>query len=75
MKKRLDGNLLRARRAYLNLSQEKAAAALKVTKQSISSWELGRTKPDPDCLMAMAQFYGCRVDDFYAEVEGEEAAA
>ncbi|MDX2213687.1 MAG: helix-turn-helix transcriptional regulator [Oculatellaceae cyanobacterium bins.114] len=43
-------NLVRETRQRLNLSQEKFAAKLGVSFQSVNRWENGRTKPLPIAL-------------------------
>ncbi|HEY9663742.1 MAG TPA: helix-turn-helix domain-containing protein [Allocoleopsis sp.] len=43
-------NLVRETRQRLNLSQEKFAATLGVSFQSVNRWENGRTKPLPIAL-------------------------
>lgn len=39
------------------LSQEELASALNVTRQTISKWELGQSKPDMDKLLEMSKFF------------------
>ena len=39
------------------LSQEQLAEKLDVTRQTISKWELGQTKPDMDKLNAMSKLF------------------
>lgn len=46
----------------LGLCQKTFADALYVTKQAVSSWELGRQNPSAPLLIAMAKLFGCSVD-------------
>lgn len=39
------------------LSQEELAGSLNVTRQTISKWELGQSKPDMDKLVEMSKFF------------------
>ena len=55
-------NLKRLRRAC-GLTQKQVAAHLNVTFQAVSKWETGRAAPDIFVLPALAELFGCRVDD------------
>ena len=50
-------NLRRARKAA-GLTQQQLADRLHVTRQSVSSWELGRTEPDLQTLTELAEVFG-----------------
>lgn len=50
-------NLRRARKAA-GLTQQQLADRLHVTRQSVSSWELGRTEPDLQTLSRLAGVFG-----------------
>ena len=54
---RFTQNLRRARKAA-GLTQQQLADRLHVTRQSVSSWELGRTEPDLQTLTELARFWG-----------------
>lgn len=45
------------------LTQEQAAESLKVSKRTICFWEKGRTYPTAKQLEAMAELYGCTMND------------
>ena len=45
------------------MTQEQVAAHLNVTRQTISSYESGRTRPDIDTLAHLAQLYGVSLED------------
>jgi len=54
---RFSQNLRRARKAA-GLTQQQLADRLHVTRQSVSSWELGRTEPDLQTLTELAEVFG-----------------
>ena len=45
-----------------NMSQEKLANILKVSRGAVSMWEIGQRRPDLDTLQKLADFFGCSVD-------------
>lgn len=45
-----------------NLSQEGLAEKLDVTRQTVSKWELGQSKPDMDKLMLMSKLFDVSID-------------
>ena len=53
---RFTQNLRRARKAT-GLTQQQLADRLHVTRQSVSSWELGRTEPDLQTLTELAEVF------------------
>lgn len=53
---RFSQNLRRARKAA-GLTQQQLADWLHVTRQSVSSWELGRTEPDLQTLTELAEVF------------------
>ena len=46
---------LKTLRTAAGLTQEELAARLSVTRQAVSSWETGRSEPDIDTLLAIAE--------------------
>ena len=50
-------------RVLKNITQQEMASALGISPAAISHWETGRRKPDVDDLIAIARFFGCKVDD------------
>lgn len=46
-----------------NMSQEKLADLLDVTRQSVSKWESGQTYPEMDKLLTMCKIFKCSLDD------------
>ena len=54
---------IRRYRKMLGLTQEELAVKLGMTQAAISRFETGDRKPDVDDLIAIAKFFGCKVDD------------
>ncbi len=44
------------------MTQEEVAARLHITRQAVSSYESGRTRPDIDTLMRLAEVYGVELE-------------
>ena len=61
-------NLKQARLAA-KLTQEQLAQQLSVTRQSVSSWELGRTEPDFETAGRLAAVFGTSVSSLLGEAE------
>lgn len=60
---------LKQARLDANLTQEQLAEQLHVTRQSVSSWELGRTEPDFETAGRLAEIFGTRVSSLLGEEE------
>jgi len=59
---------IRQARLRAGLSQEQAARRLHTVRQTISSYETGRTQPDLDTLTALAEIYGVTLEQLlYAD--------
>jgi len=58
---------LRELRTAKQMTQEEVAAALHVTRQTVSSYESGRTQPDLETLTRLAELYQVSVEAFVAE--------
>lgn len=54
---------LRANRERCGLSQEDVAHAIYVSRQTISSWENGKTYPDVQSLLLLSQLFGVSIDE------------
>ena len=50
-------------RKQKNLTQEKVAEELKVTRQTISNWELNQTIPDLEQSKALSKLYQISLDE------------
>lgn len=57
------GQKLKEKRQEANLTQKELAEILHVSRQTISSWEVGRTYPDLDVLVAVSELYAIPLDD------------
>ena len=61
------GEKLRNARKERGLSQEQAAEALGVSRQTISNWETGKTYPDILCAIRMSDLYSVSMDRLLKE--------
>ena len=57
------GKKLKEKRLEADYTQNDLAEILHVTRQTISSWEVGRTYPDLDVLIAISELYDTPLDD------------
>lgn len=57
------GAQIKRHRAELALSQDGLAAKVYVSRQTISSWETGKTYPDVQSLLLLSEIFGVTVDD------------
>ncbi len=53
---------LKALRQDKNMLQQDLASHLKVSKSTISGWEVGRNQPDYDILIELSILFGVSVD-------------
>ena len=60
---------LKAARAQAGLTQEQAAEALLVSRQTVSNWETGKTYPDIVSVVKMSDLYGVSLDALLKEKE------
>jgi len=56
------GNNLKKLRENKNLLQKELAEILNVTSQTVSGWEIGRTQPEYQMLLKIANFFEVSVD-------------
>ena len=54
---------LKAQRERLGLSQESVAQAIYVSRQTMSSWENGKTYPDVQSLLLLSDLFGVSIDE------------
>ena len=54
---------LKAARINKNLTQQQVAEKVDVTKQTVGSWESGKTRPGIDKVEALCTLYGCTYDE------------
>lgn len=53
---------LKEKRTQANYTQKELAEILNVSRQTISSWEVGRTYPDLDMIIALSDLYNTPLD-------------
>lgn len=58
---------LKAKRQEAGLTQKELADILHVSRQTISSWEVGRTYPDLEILVTISELYNTSLDDLLKE--------
>lgn len=58
------GNNIKAIRIARGLSQADVASALGVSRNTVSSWEVGRTEPNMEMVSKLAKLFTCKTDDF-----------
>lgn len=56
---------IRELRTFYNLSQAELAEKLNVKHNTICDYEKGKTKPDTETLIDMANFFNISLDYFY----------
>ena len=57
------GNQIRERRQRLGLSQDELAQKLYVSRVTVSHWETGRTLPDVQSMLLLANLFGTTIDE------------
>lgn len=57
------GPRIRAHRAAAGMSQDDLAARVYVSRQTISSWENGKTYPDVQSLLLLSEIFDTSIDD------------
>ena len=57
------GNQIRERRQRLGLSQEELAQRLYVSRVTVSHWETGKTLPDVQSMLLLANLFGTSIDE------------
>ena len=57
------GNQIRECRQRLGLSQEELAQRLYVTRVTVSHWETGKTLPDVQSMLLLANLFGTTIDE------------
>src|SRR5689334_16027730 len=68
-------NGLRSRRERLGLSQVALAAAVGLSRQSLSAIEAGRSQPGVDVALRLAAALECRVEDLFVASERPRVVA
>lgn len=60
---------MKAMRVNANMSQEKAAETLGITKRTLQSWENYDTFPTAVQFYQLCKAYGCSMDDIFLPVD------
>ena len=60
-------NDVKRRRAERGLSQAELGDALGVSRQTVNSIETGKWLPSLPLAMALARYFGCRVEEVFHE--------
>lgn len=63
-------NRFKAFRLSNGLTQKDVADALGINQVSVWQWENGETMPRAKLLPAIADLFGCRIDELYEKREG-----
>lgn len=64
---KLGTNLQYLRKMYGNMTQEKLAEQMGVSRQTISKWETGEAYPEIDKIMELSQIFSCSLDALLKE--------
>ena len=70
---KLDEKLTEARKAA-GLTQADVAAKLNVSRQAVSRWESGQSKPSTEKLLALGELYGVSIDRLLNTENAEKPA-
>ena len=65
---------LKPLRISAKLTQAKIANELEVEQASVSRWETGESMPGVEKLVALAELFGCTIDDLFTPNETDEPA-
>lgn len=61
-------------RLLAKLTQEQVAAALNLSRTTVSMWESGESLPRASMLPALASILGCSIDDLFQDNEQDQIA-
>lgn len=67
------GKNIKSLRTQKNMTQEELAARLFVTRQTVSNYETGKSRPDVDTLFRIAEVLGADIHDILYEPEDIKA--
>jgi transcriptional regulator with XRE-family HTH domain len=57
-------------RERAGITRAEAAAAVRKSLHTVADYEIARRTPTVSTIGALADFYGCTVDDFYSAASG-----
>lgn len=69
------GEKLTQARKTAGLTQADVAAKLNVSRQAVSRWESGQSKPSTEKLLALGALYGVSIDQLLNQEDTQETAA
>ena len=64
---KLGSNLQILRKLHGNMTQEKLAERMNVSRQTVSKWENGEAYPELDKLMELSNLFSCTLDALLKE--------
>ena len=64
---KLGKNLQYLRKLHGNMTQEKLAERMSVSRQTVSKWETGEAYPELDKLMELSKLFSCTIDALLKE--------
>ena len=64
---KLGSNLQYLRKLYGNMTQEKLAERMGVSRQTVSKWETGEAIPDLEKLLELSRLFSCTLDALLKE--------
>lgn len=67
-------NRIKELRKQLNLSHRELAELLKVSQQTIASWETHRSEPSYDMMLHLASFFDVTLDDLLGRHDSQGAS-
>ena len=70
---KLGSNLQYLRKLHGNMTQEKLAERMGVSRQTVSKWETGEAVPDVDKLLELSGFFSCTLDALLKEEMAPQA--
>ncbi len=62
------GEILKAHRENMDMTQSQLASATGITQQTISLWELNKTTPKIEYCEILADFYGISLDELVGRI-------
>ena len=64
-------NQIKRLRMQKKMSQKEMGLVFNVSKQTVSNWEIGKSKPSHDLLVLMADYFGVSVNEMYGRSDAK----
>lgn len=61
------GDNIQHRRKVKGMTQEELAQQLKVSRQTISKWEMNQANPEISKLVELASLFNCKIDELLSD--------